>query len=283
MQTPTTYFKGKSLLVATRHGKEQVLGPLFSEKLGLHCLEVPPIDTDRLGTFSGETERPGDILETAQLKAALGYEACPADLVLVSEGSFGPHPAIPFVASDLELLYLVESETGRFWRSDYLSTDTNFAARRIENLRDLREFAQEIGFPEHAIILKASQHDFGVLFKGLQDSVALETAAKSLWASHGSVWAETDMRAHLNPTRMGVLAKAAEKMISRLQTACPNCQLPGFAGGQLVAGLPCGWCQRPTRLPLYESTLCSFCGHSERTMHPHGAVADPANCAYCNP
>lgn len=283
MHTSSTYFQGKSLLVATRHGKEKVLGPLFAEKLGVHCLEVPPIDTDRLGTFSGETERPGDMLETAQLKAALGYEACPADLVLVSEGSFGPHPAIPFIASDLELLYMVESETGRFWRSDYLSTDTNFTARRIENLRDLRDFAQEIGFPEHGIILKASQHDFSTMYKGLQEKEALEQAAKSLWASHGSVWAETDMRAHLNPTRMEVLAKAGAKMIDRLQASCPNCLLPGFAGGTLVAGLPCAWCQRPTRLPLYENTLCNFCSHSEKHMHPHGSVADPSHCDYCNP
>lgn len=283
MNETRSYFAGKSLLVATRHGKEKVLGPLFSEKLGVHCLEVPPIDTDRLGTFSGETERPGDMLETAELKAALGYEACAADLVLVSEGSFGPHPAIPFVASDLELLYLIESETGRFWRTDYLSTDTNFAARTIENLRDLREFAGEVGFPEHAIILKAGQHDFSALFKGLQTHYDLEKAAKSLWADFGSVWAETDMRAHLNPTRMNVLAKAAAKMIVRLEAACPHCQLPGFAGGSLVAGLPCAWCQRPSRLPLYEQTICSFCGHSEKHMHPQGAMADPANCDYCNP
>lgn len=283
MTATPSYFAGKSLLVATRHGKEKVLGPLFSEKLGVHCVEVPPIDTDRLGTFSGETERPGDMLETAQLKAALGYEAYPADLVLVSEGSFGPHPAIPFVASDLELLYLVESETGRFWRSDYLSTDTNFAARRIENLSDLRDFAREVGFPEHAIILKPSQHNFSVLYKGLQSYAEIEDAAKSLWDQHGNVWAETDMRAHLNPKRMQVLAKAGEKLISRLLSTCPECGLPGFADGDFVAGLPCGWCQRPTRLPLYENTLCSFCGHSEKQMYPHGLLADPGNCDYCNP
>lgn len=275
-------FEGKSLLIATRHHKEKVLGPLF-EGLGFRLLPIPPIDTDRLGTFSGEVERPGDMLETAEMKAALGLAAQDADYVLVSEGSFGPHPAIPFVAADLELLYLAEAETGRFWRSDYLSTDTNFNARRLESMAALRDFAREAGFPEHALILRAGQHDHSHQSKGLQSQAALEEAARALFATHGSLWAETDMRAHLNPTRMQVLAKAGQKMVEMLRQACPHCQAPGFTVTETVAGLPCDWCRRPTRLPLYQLQRCGFCGHEERQYHPQGEAADPGQCGFCNP
>lgn len=275
-------FEGKTLLIATRHHKEKVLGPLF-EALGFELLPTPDIDTDQLGTFSGEVERPGDMLETAEMKAALGLAAQDAKYVLVSEGSFGPHPAIPFVAADLELLYLAEAETGRFWRSDYLSTDTNFAAKRIESMAALREFAREAGFPQHALILRAGQYDHHLQMKGIQSEEALHAAACQLFDAHGSLWAETDMRAHLNPTRMQVLAKAGEKMVEMLRQACPNCQSPGFCVTETRAGLPCDWCRRPTRLPLYLRLQCSFCGHEEKQFHPKGEAADPGQCGHCNP
>lgn len=275
-------FEGKTLLIATRHHKEKVLGPLF-EALGFKLLPAPDIDTDQLGTFSGEVERPGDMLETAEMKAALGLAAQDADYVLVSEGSFGPHPAIPFVAADLELLYLVEAETGRFWRSDYLSTDTNFAAKRIESMAALREFAKEVDFPSHALILRAGQHDHRLQCKGIQSEEALHAAACQLFGAHGSLWAETDMRAHLNPTRMQVLAKAGQKMVEMLRQACPHCQAPGFTVTETVAGLPCDWCRRPTRLPLYLLQRCGFCGHEARQYHPQGEAADPGQCGHCNP
>ena len=48
------------------------------------------VDTDRLGTFTGEVERPGPPRETALMKARLGQGATGLPCALASEGAFGP-------------------------------------------------------------------------------------------------------------------------------------------------------------------------------------------------
>jgi len=55
------------------------------------------LDTDGLGTFTGEVERPAPPRETALLKARLAIETTGLPRALASEGSFGPHPALGFV------------------------------------------------------------------------------------------------------------------------------------------------------------------------------------------
>ncbi len=74
-------FKGRTLLIATKHRKEQVISPILEEALGVKCIVSENIDTDVLGTFTGEVERTNSPLETARMKCELA-----------SEGSFGSHP-----------------------------------------------------------------------------------------------------------------------------------------------------------------------------------------------
>ena len=50
-------FAGRKLVIATKHGKESVLKPLFDKELGVKSELVEGLDTDLLGTFSGEIER----------------------------------------------------------------------------------------------------------------------------------------------------------------------------------------------------------------------------------
>ena len=50
-------YKGKLVILATKHQKEKVIGPVFEAELG--CLVHVPTDydTDQFGTFSGEIPR----------------------------------------------------------------------------------------------------------------------------------------------------------------------------------------------------------------------------------
>ena len=50
-------FEGRNLLIATKHRKETVIAPLFSDAFGVHCFISDEFDTDSLGTFSGEIAR----------------------------------------------------------------------------------------------------------------------------------------------------------------------------------------------------------------------------------
>jgi hypothetical protein len=54
----------------------------------------------------------------------------------------------------------------------------------------------------------------------------------SFASTDGQVFIQTDMRAHMNPTRMKVITELAEKMDNRLATLCPKCSCPG--GGLLI-------------------------------------------------
>ncbi|MFS8822747.1 hypothetical protein NW810_08880, partial [Synechococcus sp. W60.2] len=90
------HWKGRVAYLATLHRKEQVIGPLLAHHLGIQ-VQVIPLDTDQLGTFSRERPRPGDPIHTLRLKIERARQAHPASLVLASEGSFGPHPQIPWI------------------------------------------------------------------------------------------------------------------------------------------------------------------------------------------
>ena len=67
-------YAGRTAILATMHGKERAVAPALLETPGLTVTVAAGIDTDRLGTFTGEIDRPGDMLETARRKARLGME-----------------------------------------------------------------------------------------------------------------------------------------------------------------------------------------------------------------
>lgn len=88
-------YEHETAVLATMHGKQVAVGPPFREILGLKLRLPDDIDTDALGTFTGEVERKGTMLETAIAKARLGMELTGSKLGLASEGSYGPHPVAP--------------------------------------------------------------------------------------------------------------------------------------------------------------------------------------------
>jgi len=132
-------YAGRAAVLATRHGKERLLGRPLRVTPGLRLRVPPDLDTDALGTFTGEVARVGTPLEVARRKARLGMEAMGLPLGLASEGSFGPHPTIPFLPADHELLLFVDDERGvetveqtGAWSRGYLaSRASGAAARRI--------------------------------------------------------------------------------------------------------------------------------------------------------
>jgi len=109
------------------HGKERAVAPAFGPIVGLNVVATAGVDTDVLGTFSGETLRRGTMLETAVAKARLGVEATGLRLAIASEGSFGPHPQIFFMPAGIELLVLVDVDQGLVIHETMLLENTNLA------------------------------------------------------------------------------------------------------------------------------------------------------------
>ncbi|MBL0883215.1 MAG: hypothetical protein IBJ16_07730, partial [Chitinophagaceae bacterium] len=107
---------------------------------------------------------------------------------------------------------------------------------------------------------------------------------KTLAAKYPVVGVETDMRAMFNPTRMKVIEKATEKLIEKIQSACPECQMPGYSITDAKSGLPCDLCGSPTRSVLAYIFQCTHCGFSEEKKYPHNKqTEDPMYCDRCNP
>jgi len=277
-------FRGRVLLIATRHGKEGVLAPILEPGLGVVCQAVPELDTDRLGTFTGEVERVLSPLDAAREKCRLAMELTGHDLAIASEGSFGPHPSLPFLPADEEFLLLMDRRNALEIAVRECSLHTNFSSAQVCSVEELMAFARGVSFPSHALILRGGPTDPSGTMKGVDRMEDLVEGFQSLLARHGSVQVETDMRAMCNPTRMGVIEEAGRKLLERCLSICPTCARPGFWVREVRTGLPCAQCGAPTRGVIARVLRCDGCGHTREDAYPDGImVSDPGRCDVCNP
>lgn len=273
--------------LATKHAKASACARPFRRLLGVELVVPAALDTDRLGTFTGEIPREGSPAEVCLRKARLGMAATGLPLGLASEGSFGPHPALPFVPADLELLTFVDDERGLVICERTLALRTNAGQREAGTVDELADWLAAVGFPGHALIVRpAAAVPGSPIAKGVTSIDALAAALRSASASSptGLAIVETDMRAHHNPTRMAVIRGLAVRLARRLATLCPGCTAPGFGRTGEVVGLPCAWCGSPTDLIVREVWGCAVCPVvDERPRRDGLRAAEPQHCPVCNP
>lgn len=273
-------FSTRKLLIASMHGKEQAIGPVLRDRLSVFPLVATGLDTDTFGTFSGEVERLGSPVDALRKKCVAAHQLHGMDLVVASEGSFGPHRYLPFGAAGEEFLMLKDFANHTEVVVKELFVDTNYATLHAGSLEELEEFARRIGFPAHALILRGKHEG---LVKGIAHWESLREAYVQL-APQGEVGAETDMRAHLNPTRLKNIEALANKLVDAALQFCPACNTPGFVPVAATPGLPCSACSYPTRSTLALVYGCSKCGHQEEVPFPRGKrEEDPMYCDHCNP
>lgn len=278
------FFEGRTLAIASMHQKEQVLQPVLQEGLKVTVTVADGLNTDMLGTFTGEVARIADPLTTARKKCELAMELTGCDLAIASEGSFGAHPSAFFLPANEEWLLLLDQKNGLEIHARHLSTATNFSGQDFSSLEELEAFASKVGFPSHGLILKRTKDELEGIVKGITDPDQLRTAALQLLETHGAGYVETDMRAMFNPSRMQVIGETAQLLLKKLNSFCPSCQLPGFAVTAAEPGLPCSLCGTPSSAALAHLLVCSHCQHQEKVNFPQGKkVEDPQYCQVCNP
>lgn len=273
---------GRIARLATMHGKEAALAPPLA-RAGLEVRRVAGVDTDALGTFTGEIPRAGSLHEAAEAKARLAIARSGGDLGLASEGAYGPHPQIPVMPFGVETLVLVDAAR------DLVLSETTVARRpvydhaEVAGLEALEPFLARIGFPDHAVIVQPV--DGGPARKGLRSRAALARAlAGAADASPGGLArVQTDMRAHMNPTRMTAIAALAERFADRLARACPACGAPGWGAVRPGPPLPCACCGGETMARGAAILGCACCDHEAPGATGGAARGDPAQCPACNP
>ncbi|MDN5216085.1 hypothetical protein QQ020_28660 [Fulvivirgaceae bacterium BMA12] len=277
-------FQNRKLLIATKHQKERVIAPILEKELGVSCFIDETFDTDTLGTFTGEIERELDPISTVREKCLRAMELNNCDLGIASEGSFGLHPTIFFVQADDEFLIFIDKVNNIEVLARELSTSTNFNGKQIQSQNELIEFAKEIGFPTHGLILRKSKDENSNIHKGIVDIEILKKTFEELYSKFNSVYVETDMRAMYNPTRMTVIKKATEKLVQKIKSTCPQCQMPGFGITDAKKGLECSLCGSPTNSTLSYIYVCQHCKFTKEEMYPNKKTTeDPTYCDYCNP
>lgn len=277
-------FKGRKLLIATKHEKEKVIAPILERELGVKCFIADGFDTDKLGTFSGEIERKDDPITTARNKCLIAMELANCDLVISSEGSFGPHPTIYFVPADDEFLILIDKKNNLEIIARELSTETNFNGAEIKTEKELSAFAKNAKFPEHGLIIKNTKDNFIDIVKGITNREHLKNTFKNFISKYGKAFIETDMRAMYNPTRMKVIEKTVVKLANKINSLCPNCNIPGFGITDAKQGLPCELCNFPTRSTLSYLYVCQKCSYIKEEKYPNRKhFESPIYCDVCNP
>ena len=285
-------YGGRRVSLATCHGKERLLARPFRRGLDLTVVLATGLDTDAFGTFSGERPRPADAPETCRRKAEAGMDRTGLDLGLASEGSFGAHPAFPWLTVGSEWLTFVDRREGLMIAESLLVPRTNFDRRLVLPGDDLENWLRRVGFPSHALIARPHLGEGddgsvdGPLIKGIRTSGELARALGRCAgaSSDGQVWLETDMRAHCNPTRRVAIRSLAFRLVRRIVSPCPACGAPGWGLCEGLAGLPCGWCGQPTERLRAERWGCVACDHREEKPRADGRLtADPGDCPRCNP
>ena len=310
----TEIYRGRKAALATMHGKERVIEAPMRTLLGLE-IEVEDEDTDALGTFTGEIARPGTMRETAISKARLGMRRTGCPVGLASEGSYGPHPFVPFLPTGTELLVLVDDANGYIIQESLVCEKTNFDHLTATDIGMIEAFLDRVRFPGHALIVQPNQpvEERGarlaayarrlmqaaafrrsiaagpaksIIYKGVQCEDALKAAFDECarLSQDEQVLVTTDMRAFANPTRMNSICLLADRLAERVACPCPACGAPGYGRVEPKRGLPCAFCGHPTDLVAFEVMGCIACECSEERPRPDGATSAPATyCAWCNP
>jgi hypothetical protein len=280
----TKLFENRRLIIATKHEKEKVIAPLLEQYLGVICFTDHQFDTDTLGTFSGEIEREFDPITSARKKCLLAMEASNCDLGVASEGSFGAHPSVFFASADDEFLLFIDKKNNLEIIVRELSMETNFSGKEVETEKDLLKFANTVKFPSHGLILRKSKLDTEHIIKGITSQTDLIQAFDLLKEKFATVYAETDMRAMYNPSRMLVIQNACKKLVSKINSSCPQCEMPGYGITGAKKGLKCSLCDTPGKSALSHTYACAHCEYEQEVMYPDKKTEeDPMYCNYCNP
>jgi len=275
-------YQNLQVLLATKHHKGMVVAPEFESALGMKVEELH-VDTDVLGTFSGEIERVGTAKETVIAKAHLAIEAGVSPYALASEGSVGVDPLIPFINSDIEHMAFIDTEREITLVETIRSTEIIAKSIKLQSLHQLENFLEGADFPRHKLIIRTTETPTAYCVKGIDDFDILRDSIATLLRSHSEIIVESDLRAHCSPTRMANIAQVARKLAKRLSNLCPECQAPGWGVVGFFKGLPCTECgeisEEALRAEIWGCVKCSFTQEGKILADS----IDPSRCDLCNP
>jgi hypothetical protein len=270
-------------VLATKHDKLPLIGPAMYAQVRL-TVDAVDLDTDVLGTFTGDIARTGSPWETAVAKARLGMAATGCSIGIASEGSIGPDPTVPFVVSAVELVVFVDDELGIVVADTERGFDIVAVGADVAPGDDVGDLLRRGEFPDHALSVRPSAGGGVPAFTGVRNRNDLERSIQVCAAvsSDGLARIETDLRAHCCPSRRPIIERAAGRLAARLAACCPECATPGWGVVGVELGVDCNWCGSEVALPRADVSGCVSCS-ATRIVARERTGADPRYCDWCNP
>ena len=131
------------------------------------------------------------MLDAARTKIAAGFDYAPyARVGIASEGDFGPHPYIPYLAVGRELIMPIDRERGLELTGHVVSPETNYGHVVVSDMKAATAFAERSKFPDHDLIVlswasEKPEPDLA-LFKDVGDLKGLEKAVSQVVAQCGA-------------------------------------------------------------------------------------------------
>jgi hypothetical protein len=197
---------------------------------------------------------------------------------MASEGSFGPHPLYPFLNFNEEWLLFIDLEK-ELEIYGYSSTlDVCHAQLHYRDAAQLTQFLSNCSFGKQGLVLKNSQTN-KIIEKGIQS----EDKLNELMTDNPEWQIETDLRAHMNPTRQKNIAAAGRDLLKRMYSFCPKCSAPDFVVKEFRGHLPCAQCLKETETYEFELSICAKCMHQSQERRKDKTKEDPQFCQNCNP
>jgi hypothetical protein len=265
------------LLISTKHQKHQILQPLFGP-FGTTLITDSNFDTDAFGTFCGGIPRLEGPKITVKEKCLAGMKFSNTLQGLASEGSFGLHPAYPFLTVNEEWVVYIDLLNQIEVYGHSLSLDLCFERLNNRNAAQLDHFLNRIDFGKQGLILK--DQSTGLV---IQKGISCKSELFRLLKAHPDWVLETELRSHFNPKRQINIRRAAQNLIDRMHSFCPNCQAIGYWVEGQEGNLPCSTCQNQTNSYQYLKFHCFECRHEELVRRKDKLVEDPQYCPICNP
>ena len=268
---------GRIAAIATKHGKDKLLAPIFRDALGWE-IQLAEFDTDQLGTFSGEIERTLSPKEAALAKARKAIEISGHSIGIGSEGSIYPNPSLPLLSLNTEVIAVVDLEQNlelvvSHTSDQILAFKTNWHADL-----ELEDLAGRAGFPGHSLIVRRGKE----AIKGLMFVENIRAAIEHLGPGPDLVL-ESDFRAMHSASRRANIAACAEKLVARISSRCERCNAPGFGQVGYQYGVPCRDCGvTNSEIPAYQRLGCARCDHEELVKLELQEIG-PEHCMVCNP
>ena len=213
------------------HAKELAVAPPFRRLLDAEIVVAPQLDTDELGTFSGEVPRPDALVETCAIKAELAFRSLDVDCAIANEGSYGPIDAVPLVPSGIEIMAFLDRKRGIRIIETLSTHRTNWRLLRFKaGDPNIAKAVKAIGFPRYGVFVLCSSDMAHPIKSGLDtlDDVVSAMNQEAKRSEDGMAVLIADMRAHRNPTRMRVLARSVIQARQAAGASLPEMRCAGL-------------------------------------------------------